>query len=64
MPKISVLGRLNTGISVLQKRAGSRYTGFRDPGIAITRLNWLIVQFGCVAHRAFGLKHSAAVRRV
>jgi len=29
------LGRLNTGILVLQKQAGSRYTGIRDPGIAI-----------------------------
>jgi len=35
IPKSPVLGRLNTGISVLQKRAGSRNTGIRDPGIAI-----------------------------
>jgi hypothetical protein len=35
IPKVSVLDHLNTGISVLKKRAGSRYTGFRDSGIAI-----------------------------
>jgi len=35
IPKSPVLGSLNTGISVLQKRAGSRNTGIRDPGIAI-----------------------------
>jgi len=35
IPKSLVLGRLNTGISVLQKRAGSRNTGIRDPSIAI-----------------------------
>ena len=34
-----VSGHLNTGISVLEKRAGSRYTGFRDPGIEIPNSN-------------------------
>jgi len=35
IPKSLVLGRLNTGISVLQKRAGSRNADIRYPGIAI-----------------------------
>jgi len=35
IPKSPVLGRLNTGISVLQKRAGTQNTGIRDPGIVI-----------------------------
>jgi len=38
IPKSSVLFRLNTGISVLQKWADSRNTGIRDPSIAIPKL--------------------------
>jgi len=34
-PVLGRLNRVNTGISVLQKWAGSRNTGIRDPGIAI-----------------------------
>jgi len=35
IPKSSVFGLLNTGISVLKNGQYYRYTGFRDPGIGI-----------------------------
>jgi len=43
IPKSPVLGRLNTGISVLKKRAGSQNIGIRDPGIAIPNRHRMLI---------------------
>jgi len=61
IPKSPVLGRFNTGISVLQKWSGSRNTGIRDPGIAIPNCQLYFMFTCCCWLIAYDLYHASLV---